>query len=255
MYRFLLRPRWLAAGLLTVLAVVVFSLLGRWQYHSARHVAAAVARPTATDARPVTAFFPDGAPLLARDVGRPVTVTGTFDAASQRLVPGAVRDGRVGSWVVTLLRPGTPATAAVLVLRGWLPAGARAPEPPAGPVRVLGWLGAAAGPGLAAGTLRVLPGYLPAVTPALLANQVAYRVGDGFVGQTDVGPAAPAADLLPVGLPAGGVSWDWQNLGYAIQWAFFAAAAVGAFVFGARREAQRLTAWSAGRSGLSELVR
>jgi len=253
-YRFLLRPRWLAAGLLTVLAVVVFSLLGRWQYHSARHVAAAVAQPTAADARPVTALVPDGAPLLARDVGRPVTVSGSFDARSQRLVPGAVRDGRVGSWVVTLLRPGAP-TAAVLVLRGWLPAGAPAPAPPVGPVRVLGWLGAAADPGLAAGTLRVLPGYLPAVTPALLANQVAYRVGDGFVGQTDPGRGAPAGDLLPVGLPAGGVSWDWQNLGYAIQWAFFAAAAVGAFVFGARREAQRLTARSAGRSGLSELIR
>lgn len=257
MYRFLIRPAWLALELLTLVVVVVFLLLGRWQYDSARQVAAAVAPPTAAAARPITTWIPDGTNLAAADLGRAVTLTGTFDPASQRIVPGQVRDGRTGSWVVTLLRP-TPAAAAVLVARGWIPAGAAAPAPPTGTVHVLGWLGGAQDPGLAAGTLLVAPLDLPAMSPALLANQVSYPVSDGFVGQTAIQELSAAGRqagtaLLTVGLPAGGVTWDWQNVGYAVQWVFFAAGAVGVLGYGARREAQGLAVTDADLRGRTEL--
>lgn len=273
MYRFLLRPRWLGLELLTVVVVVVFLLLSRWQYDTSRQVDAPVPRPTAASARPITAVVPDGSALLAADVGAGVTVTGTFDPASQRLVGGEVHQGRTGSWVVTLLRPSAAGEAAVLVARGWIPAGTTAPAPPTGTVRVLGWLGGADDPGIAAGILRIEPGYLPGVAPSVLANEVSYPVGDGFIGQTAltvvrpavtaatstraVAPAAlrsaaPAA-LAPVGVPAGGVSYDWENLGYAIQWVFFAAAAVGVLGFGARKEATRRASTAADLQGRTEL--
>ncbi len=274
MYRFLLRPRWLGLELLTVVVVVVFLLLSRWQYDTSRQVDAPVATPTEASARPITAVVPDGSALLAADVGAGVTVTGTFDPASQRLVGGEVHRGRTGSWVVALLRPSAAGEAAVLVARGWIPAGTTAPAPPTGTVRVLGWLGGADDPGIAAGILRIEPGYLPGVAPSVLANEVSYPVGDGFIGQTAltvVGPgaaatpattraaapaalrtAAPAA-LAPVGVPAGGVSYDWENLGYAIQWVFFAAAAVGALGFAARKEAHRRASTAADLEGRTEL--
>lgn len=272
MYRFLLRPRWLGLELLTIVVVVVFLLLSRWQYDTSRQVDAPVATPTEASARPITAIVPDGSALLAADVGAGVTVTGTFDPASQRLVGGEVHHGRTGSWVVTLLRPSATGGAAVLVARGWIPAGTTAPAPPTGTVRVLGWLGGADDPGLAAGILRIEPGYLPGVAPSVLANEVSYPVGDGFIGQTAltvvraaatdpastaVAPAAlrataPAA-LAPIGVPAGGVSYDWENLGYAIQWVFFAAAAVGALGFAARKEARRLASTAADLQGRTEV--
>lgn len=251
-YRFLVKPRWLGLELVAVVVAVVFVLLGRWQYHSAHQVSPAVPAPVAATAQPLGAVLAPGAELTGDAVGAGVTVTGTFDPASQRLVGDQVREGRTGQWVLTLLRP-ADGSAAVLVARGWLAAGtAAAPAPPSGTVRVLGWLGSAQDPGEGAAAPTMPRAQLPAVSPAVLADQVAYPVRDGFIGQTAVtqltrsvgGPAAmatavPAASpaLLPVGVPAGGVTWDWQNLGYAIQWCFFAAAVFGVLAFGARREA------------------
>lgn len=253
-YRFLVKPRWLGLELLAVVVAVVFVLLGRWQYHSAHQVSPGVPAPVAATAHPLGSVLAPGAELTANEVGAGVTVTGTFDPASQRLVGDQVRDGRAGQWVVTLLRP-TDGSAAILVARGWLASGvATAPAPPVGTVRVLGWLGGAQDPGEGAAAPTMPRSQLPSVSPAVLANQVSYPVRDGFIGQTAVTPltrtvggpasaatspaASPAApDLLPVGVPAGSVTWDWQNLGYAIQWCFFAVAVFGVLGFGARREA------------------
>lgn len=268
-YRFLVRPRWLGLELLAVVVAVVFVLLGRWQYHSAHQVSPAVPAPVAATARPLGSVLAPGAELTGNAVGAGVTVTGTFDPASQRLVGDQVRDGRTGRWVVTLLRP-SDGSAAVLVARGWLASGrATAPAPPSGTVQVLGWLGGAQDPGEGAAAPSMPRSQLPAVSPAVLANQVDYPVRDGFIGLTAVtqltrsvgGPAAMAtaapakpAALLPVGVPAGSVTWDWQNLGYAIQWCFFAVAVFGVLAFGARREAAtaaQLAVAARGRTSLT----
>jgi cytochrome oxidase assembly protein ShyY1 len=246
-YRFLVKPRWLGLELLAIVVAIVFVLLGRWQYHSAHQVSRAVAAPVAATASPLQQLVRPGSELKGQVLGAGVTVTGTFDPTSQRLVPDQVSNGRTGWWVVTLLRP-TDGAAAVLVARGWVATGVtRVPAPPPGRVRVLGWLGASQDPGEAAAAPSMPHSQLPAVSPAVLADQVSYPVGDGFIGATAVtaltGSGAPAAGLAgstglaPVGLPAGGVSWDWENLGYAIQWCFFAVAVFGVLAFGARREA------------------
>lgn len=257
-YRFLVKPRWLGLELLTVVVAVVFVLLGRWQYHSAHQVSQAVPAPVAATARPLGSVLAPGAELTGNGVGAGVTVTGTFDPASQRLVGDQVRDGRTGQWVVTLLRP-SDGSAAVLVARGWLASGtATAPAPPSGTVQVLGWLGGAQDPGEGAAAPSMPRSQLPAVSPAVLANQVSYPVRDGFIGLTAItvvgGPTAPASGLAPVGVPAGSVTWDWQNLGYAIQWCFFAVAVFGVLAFGARREAAtaaQLAVAARGRTSLT----
>jgi cytochrome oxidase assembly protein ShyY1 len=139
----MLKPRWL--GLLGVLVVllVAFTVLGLWQLSVARDDArreALAQAPTqaavALDQvlRPHTAF-------PAEASGRPVTMTGTYDASGQVLVVDRRLDGTSGSWVVTpLVVDGSGAR--IAVLRGFVPdESGRGPAPAsAAPLTVTGTL-------------------------------------------------------------------------------------------------------------------
>ncbi len=254
MYRFLLTPRWLAYAASALVAAVVFVALGTWQFDRARTVTASVqaADPTAT-ARPLDVVLQDRREVDGAVAGQLVQVAGRWDAGAQATVPDRDVGGRAGSWVVTPLRPATGP--AVLVVRGSVPAGAPAPAPPAGPVRVEGWLAGSEG------VPDALPpagaGQVAAVSVPVFVNRVSYPLLDGYVGLTRTVPAASAGGLPPVPLPGGGrgsVSWSWQSLGYALQWNLFAVGAFVVFAIAARQQARDTRAQHVEQAGVAEVT-
>ncbi|MEU0251521.1 SURF1 family protein [Streptomyces sp. NPDC006184] len=133
-------------------------------------------------------------PVTEPTSGRLATATGHYDASF--LVPGRELDGRVGSYVLTLLR--TEHGDALPVVRGWLPGRAGAaeiPAPPAGKVTVTealqppenrGTQGAHEDGGLPGGQIGIING-------ASLVNLVPYRARDAWITLPD-----PSGALRPV---------------------------------------------------------
>lgn len=123
---------WTAVALLLVIA---FVLLGRWQLHRTyRPVDGYSAEPAAI---PLETLVSAGAPIPATAVARQVTVSGNYVASRQEVVPGHSLSGQAVSWVVTPLEMADRTE--VLVVRGWIGAGAAAlATPPTLPVSVTG---------------------------------------------------------------------------------------------------------------------
>ena len=115
----MLKPRWL--GLLGVLVVllVAFTFLGLWQLSVARDDAQREAIAAAPLQPPVAlgSVMVPHSPFPGDASGRPVTMTGSYDAAGQVLVADRRLDGVAGYWVLTPFvvdatacpaRPGSP---------------------------------------------------------------------------------------------------------------------------------------------------
>ena len=246
MYRFLLTRRWVGLHLLVLALIPAFFFLGKWQWGRFEERSATSARITANLAAapvPIDRLDRPGATVPERDRYRLVTVTGRYDPAHELVVRRRTLNTRVGFHVVTPLV--TP-LGAVLVNRGWVPAGAtadappRVPAPPTGEVTVTGRLrpaetrentGIRNRSGLPAGQILLID------TPAL-AKGLPYGVFGGFVELTAQTPtAAEAPELLPppdVGAGGG------LNLAYAVQWWLFIGIAVGGWALLVRREARDL---------------
>ncbi|PYC85054.1 hypothetical protein C7C46_07075 [Streptomyces tateyamensis] len=245
MYRFLLTPRWIGATLLAVAAIACCLWLGSWQLgrFEARvgsHHAAAAQAPSGAPVS-LDAVLPGAdAKVSTVTVGRPVSLTGSYDPAHQLLVPDRTVDGRSGYYVLTPLR--TDDGRAVSVVRGWAPggaAGARPPAAPSGQVTVTGRLQAPETSGSGGAVAGGLPaGQLGTISPATLVNLLPYPVYDGWVAADQV-PAGLTA--VPTAQPAGGdglTARAFQNLGYTLEWFVFAGF-VGFMWFRlARREAE-----------------
>lgn len=246
MYRFLLSRRWLGllAGALFVAAVCL--ALGDWQLHRLAH------RHERNDLiRTNLAQPPVAAGALSR-VGvepapsaqwRRVRVTGHFDPDRQLLVRLRPYQGEVGFYVITPLV--TDAGPAVLVNRGWVPAGAggtsvpRVAVPPATDVTVTGRLRPSEPRATGAAPPR---GQITRIDVPRLARALPYPVYGGYLELTAQHPAGGGRSgasprLLPAPEPSEG-----PHLAYAVQWALFACLALGGYVALARREAADLRA-------------
>jgi cytochrome oxidase assembly protein ShyY1 len=118
-----------------LLLVIAFVLLGRWQLHRTyRPVDGYSAEPAAI---PLETVVSAGATIPTTAVARQVTVSGSYLAAGQEVVPGHSLSGQAVSWVVTPLVMADKAE--VLVVRGWIGAGGTAlATPPTLPVSVTG---------------------------------------------------------------------------------------------------------------------
>ena len=219
-------PAGWASTSLTVLAVLVCIVAARWQWDRAnRSEADAVPEGPVValaDLDPATAFS-----------GMRVGITGQFDAAHEVLVEPRERDGQVGAWVMTPMRPeqqvtsADPADTAVAVVRGWVPAGQRPAPPPAGIVEVVGVLVADArvpDAAVAAGD----PPTLPVVDTGALSAHAGYPVRSGWFALTDMQPAGVGqpVPLQVTELPGADVGLNWRNAAYAIQWVAFAGFAI-----------------------------
>ncbi len=196
--------------------------LGFWQLDRARQkeaLAAAFAAYARLPAVPVSTLDPAAAARYRR-----VTAMGRYDLDHQILLDNQVQDGRPGYHVLTPLRlPDVPW--AILVNRGWVPAGEsrdRLPEIVLADADVVisGRLGQPANPGLRLGQASGgWPRLVQHVDYAALAADLGY-------------PLAPAVILLDPGA-AGGPVREWQvhaagfgpqrHRGYAVQWFALAA--------------------------------
>ncbi len=244
-------PRWIAAHVGIVVLVVVFLLLGRWQWHVGHKVAPLTPQQLASWRKPVPAeslITSDG--VDGTKVGQAVTARGTYDATRQLLVPGRSLDGHNGYYLIAPLvtAPGK----AITVNRGWLPAtGAGSaqpsmPAPPTGQVTVTGWAAASESttgsvnqngivqtfaPGSASG-----PHEVSVISAAQLVNLWPYHLPDGYLSATDSASLSGGLKAVPAPLPPHGTSWDLLNVGYAFQWCLFAIVTVGWYLLHWRRE-------------------
>jgi cytochrome oxidase assembly protein ShyY1 len=242
-YRFLLTPRWVSLHLVVLLMIPAFVFLGRWQYGRFEERSAnsgLVSGNLAAKPVPLESLTAQGVVRFA-DRFRSVTAAGTYDQAHALVVRRRPLEGQAGFYVLTPLVTGPGQ--AVLVNRGWVPAGATAdtppqvPPPPAGQVSVTGRLrpseteessGITNRPGLPAGQVLL-------IDPAEIGKALPYKLVGGFVELTGQQPAAGASpEFVPV--PDVGEGGG-LNLAYAVQWWLFIGIAVGGWVVLLRREA------------------
>ncbi|MEU9982655.1 SURF1 family protein [Streptomyces sp. NPDC050856] len=221
MYRFLTTPRWWGINIFVALAIPFCVFMGTWQLGrfedrvDSHQEAERRPDPGSVEAAPLAELLP----VDKETSGRHATATGRY--GRQFLVPGRELDGRTGSYVLTLLR--TDEGRALPVVRGWLPAGAQAPAPPAGEVTVTGALQASESAGSkgvrAAGGLP--EGQVGIISAASLVNIVPDDVYDAWITLID----APAGmKPVPAAAPQGsGLDLKaFQNLGYTGEWFVFA---------------------------------
>lgn len=228
--------------MLVVVLVITFVELGRWQLrrHDERaalnvQVAASLDRA----AVPVDELLVVGAPLDPTDEWRRVEVVGRYDAGHELLVRNRPYDGSIGYEVLTPLV--TPEGNALLVNRGWVPAGETAsdapavPPPPAGEVAITAHVRAdSAGSTDAAG----LPdGQVRQVAVASIARDLPYPVYGAYAALLPGQPGASASDNRPRAIPVPEPSAG-PHLGYAVQWFLFALIAVGGWFVLLRADAR-----------------
>ncbi|MGW7361952.1 SURF1 family protein [Streptomyces sp. NPDC054841] len=237
MYRFLLTPRWWGINVFVVLAIPFCIFMGTWQLGRFEDRVdthqAAERRPAAGEQ--AVAPLDELLPVDKNTSGRHATASGRY--GEQFLVQDRELDGRRGSYVLTLLR--TDGGKALPVVRGWLPAGAKAPAAPAGEVTVTGALqasetqgtdGVHAGGGLPSGQLGM-------ISAASLVNLVPDDVYDAWITLTT---ASDGLRPVPAAAPEGsGLDLKaFQNLGYTLEWFAFAGFVLFMWFRFVRREAE-----------------
>jgi cytochrome oxidase assembly protein ShyY1 len=221
--RVLLTPRWLALSVGMALLALVCVWLGRWQLDRLEHRRLQNAVVTGNTARapvPVTELLADGGSVTARLAWRRVTATGHYDAAEEMLVRNRTLERRLGLYVLTPLI--LPNGTALLVDRGWVPAGRTArdrpavPAPPDGEVTVIARLRPGESRGRAASDLP--PGELNSIHVPHIAARLGYPVYGGYADLVEQVP--PASGAAPKPLPAPEVSAG-PHLAYAVEWFLF----------------------------------
>ncbi|WP_204043616.1 SURF1 family cytochrome oxidase biogenesis protein [Acrocarpospora phusangensis] len=248
MYRFLLTPRWLALHVVVLLVIPAFVFLGRWQFGRYEERSTASDRTSSNLAAapvPLAELTGVGRAVPDGEKYRAVTARGTFDATHEWLVRRRVQNQQVGFYVVTPLKTGD---GAVLVNRGWVPAGTDAdgtptvPAAPIGEVTVTGRLRPAEteeSTGIA-DRAGLPPQQILLINDATLGAGLPYRLYGGFVELSRQEPAAASAPE-PVPEPDAG-NGGGLNLAYGVQWWMFIGIAIGGWLLLIRREARDLRA-------------
>lgn len=234
MFRVLRRPSWIGLTVLVVVLAITFVELGRWQLRRHDERAATNLRVEASLDRasvPVDEILAVDERLPLADEWRLVEVVGTYDADNELLVRNRPYDGNVGYEVLTPLV--THDGRALLVDRGWVPAGSTAtevpavPPPPPGEVTVTARV--RAGSTGDAGAAGLPDGQVRRVAVASIAPGLPYPVYGAYTtllpGQPGSGVAEDPPRAIPVPEPSAG-----PHVAYAVQWFLFALIAVGGWV-------------------------
>jgi cytochrome oxidase assembly protein ShyY1 len=214
----------------------VFVLLSQWQFGRSVQPEVPVS-PATEETRALTETLEPGHFFPGSVSDQMVSADGTYDPAKQVLVPGRLKDGNTGYWVVSAFAvKGAPALSGaaaspqtwIPVARGWVANPDDAGAPPSGAVHLTGRLIPSESP---------LPETAPeagrasAVSVAELINYWDVSSYPGFVAATaevadgtDVSAAAVRGDLKPLNIgpqpPAQQV--NWLNLFYSLEWVVFA---------------------------------
>lgn len=241
MYRFLLRPRWLAAHVVVAAVAVVLVNLGLWQL--SRHE-----ERSTTNAR-----IAERLEQPPRDLGelavsadddlefRRVRVTGRYLADEEVLLSPRGWHGQPGHHLLTPLV--TENGDAILVDRGWVPFEHDSPpvdeaSPPDGTVEVAGWLlpnepAQRFAPELGDGRLAKVS----RVDLGRLEQQLDRSLLPYYVQLRDQRPPTPEGSLPRPAEPPD-VGDDGNHLSYAIQWFSFAAVGLVGYPLLIRRAAR-----------------
>jgi cytochrome oxidase assembly protein ShyY1 len=237
MYRFLLRPKWIAFTLGIVLLIVTMINLGFWQLRrldARREFNAAVEARYDAPPRPLDAVLTPGTD--PQDVQwLPVTVTGTYRSQETVHIVNRSQNGFAGDNIVVPLDLGDGRV--LLVNRGFLPFGEDTPPPPSGEVQVTGRLRPSqtrhfgqlsdASEGTLTEAQRVdIPRLQQQVDGALVAMYV-----DAFASDPSDSPA-----LEPVIKPD---LSEGPHLSYAVQWFIFSVCAAVGWVLAIRHSANK----------------
>jgi surfeit locus 1 family protein len=137
MYKFLLRPRWIATHLLVITLIVVMVNLANWQldrHHQRKDFNATLVQRFDAPVRQLDELLQSGEP--ADIEWMPTAVTGTYLHGEDISLVNVSQNGAAGYDAITplLLSNGT----VVLVNRGFLPLVADFPSAPSGEVSILG---------------------------------------------------------------------------------------------------------------------
>lgn len=227
--RLAVTPRWLGLLALAIAFAIACVLLGQWQWDRTQTI---IEAERAAQAEPVDVrdLVPPSGPFPNEHIGRPVTATGTYDAAGQVAIRARELDGRPGTWLWTPLELADGTT--IGVVRGWLPsADAPGAVPPAGEVTVSGILHP---------DERFYPDAPVAGGTALAVDSP--RLGAdraGFITLRAEDPAVVPAPLpVPQTVVTGDVPFPVQNFFYAFQWWLFAAFGLAMWAVWLWREAR-----------------
>lgn len=258
MYRFLLTRQWVILTLLAIVLIPVMVRLGFWQLH--RHEDRVARNDLITEnleaARaPVTELTAPGRAVPESDKYRTVTAKGSYEPRHEVVVRQRLGGAeKQGYFVVTPLR--LDGGAAVLVNRGWIPAGEDltsypdVPEPPTGEVTVTGRL--LADETTAASGIEERSG-LPDRQVMLIdsrgraAEGVSGPVLGGHIQLTGTSPEPAGEQPEPV--PSPDHSSIGPHLAYAVQWWLFAAGVPVGWWFLVRRERRERSAREEGAAG------
>jgi cytochrome oxidase assembly protein ShyY1 len=265
--RVLFAPRLLALHLLGVVATGAAVALGLWQlsaWEAAREAEAAdLAGARAVE---LSTVMSADDPYPGDAVGQPVEVSGQWVPEATFLVRDRQLEGRTGFWVVTPLAVCESDCAdrpALLVVRGWTPEPAQAPQPPQGRVDLTGWLQPPEGSGLqdpdptddVLAELRIADA-IQRVDQDLYGAYVIARDLSTQDGGTDTGGSknggveAGLEPVTPDSLPEPSGTTALRNLLYALEWWVFAAFAAFVWWRWARDEVHRERAPDAADAGV-----
>jgi cytochrome oxidase assembly protein ShyY1 len=246
--RLLREPRWLRGLAVAVLVALVCCALGRWQWHRREERLAAnaplVQNYDATPA-PVTSVLPVGTSVRDSSVWTPVRVTGTYDTDATVLVRNRPRDDQFGYDVLVPLVQADGS--ALLVDRGWLPAGNDSaerpdtvPAPPQGEVTVVArlrqWEDDKRGSVPAGQVTSIARGSVTAAVDAAVDTPPRLLGGYAMLAsETHAAGAEPAT--VPAAAERPEVD-EGPHLAYTVQWFGFALTALVVWVVAGRRELQ-----------------
>ncbi len=212
--------RWALLVVFVVALAVVFVNLGEWQL---RRLAERENRNATTisneqaPVRPYEQVF--DRVIVDADQWQRVTATGTFDGDHQFVVRNRNNGEDRGYVVVTPLRT---ATGSVLVDRGFIQVvpgtgiPAAGPPPPAGEVRVLGYV--RRNEQGRQGAVSPVNGSVRLINSDALAPAVGYPVANGFISAIEVSPGQEGG-FVPVAVPE---LTSGPHFWYAMQWFMFA---------------------------------
>jgi cytochrome oxidase assembly protein ShyY1 len=241
MYRFLLKPKWLAFHLLIIVLVVVMVNLGIWQLHRLQsrrafndEVRSRAGLPTLPIDQVVTPQIRtvDDGDLVE---WRAVTVEGTYLADQQVLIVNQSQDGVPGQDVVTPLRLADGDL--LLVNRGFVPESDTAPAPPGGTVTVLGRVRTTEKRTFG-GLSDPAEGHLTELHRLDIERMAKQLPAPVLPVSIDLVRSQPSAPSDPAPIPPPELT-EGPHLSYMIQWWIFSACAVVGWVLAVRRSAQK----------------
>ena len=233
MYKFLLRPKWIATHLLVITLMVVMVNLASWQlnrHQERKDFNATLVQRFDSPIRPLDELLQSGEP--ADIEWMPTALTGTYLQGEDISLVNVSQNGAAGYDAITplLLSDGK----VVLVNRGFLPLASEFPPAPTGEISLLGRVrasserrtGELSDP--ATGELTDVQ----RIDIARLQQQIDGELVPVYVQLLNSTPAEPSS-LSTI------VDPDFSNgphLSYTVQWILFALCAAGGWVVLVRRE-------------------